>query len=533
MAPKVKWNVQTTTSWFQDQGLPYKALKKINNPKKVIFQMQCPNGTIDEYDLSEVRRQITKGIIPCKCCRRKARLRNAMGSFLKRDLIPLNLESDYKGSTSYLECRDCEGFIVRAQETNSRDVTYSRFTRSNKKSIQNVKKLALDIGFKELISNKYIDYDTAYEVMDHNGLLYHVYIGNMLDIKREGKDFTEFQKYRLQSPFLEHNIKLSASLHGYEPISDTLDIQKKSIGAITPEGYHVEYNPYQLEGTPSKPPNPFDSRCKYFFENIQKLIIKKRLPLRVDKKRKILVTIKSEVSDEGYLCPLRPQEIREGKMPEIFDESNPFSIRNIRWFCRIKRPDYRLVNGQKYKGAKTKYLFKYRGRDLKPYANPVFECDWSNFKSGKGHPDRFREVCKDGVSNNFSELRQVVYNSVWRKMSMEITGGCCILSGVSLKIEVHHLVRAFSEIVKDAIQRAGLDQNSSNEYTDEERKKIVDEFVILHAREPLGVPLTKDIHLCFHRWIERESLPVNKSSFNKFKKVWKIEFEHWKTLRVS
>ncbi|WP_110928084.1 hypothetical protein [Bacillus massiliglaciei] len=529
MAPKTKWNLKTATEWIQKHGFHYKALSKVKDPKKVIFIYQCQNGTIDEYDLSEIRRQITKGIIPCKCCRRKMRLKEVMESLQERNLIPIDLERDYEGSTSYIECFDKGGYLVFAQEVNSRGVTYSPFIFSNPNSIINVRKLALDIGFKELVSKKYINYDAAYIAEDHDGLLYHVYIGKMLDIKRDGKDFREFQKYRLRSPFLEHNIHLSALKYGYSPLPDTLNVNKKSIVAINPDGYLIEYNPYQLEGIPSKPPNPFDSRCKFFFENIQQLIIKIGLPLKVNKKRKILVT------DEGYLCPLRQQELKQGKMPEVFDESNPFSMRNIRWFCRIKRPDYRPVKGQKYKGAKTKYLFIYRGRDLKPYANPVFECDWSNFKSAKGHPDRLREVCRDGVSNNFSELRQVVYNSEWRKMSMKITGGCCILSGVPLKIEVHHLVRPFYEIVKDAIQRAGLDQDSDNEYeyTNEERKKIVDEFVILHAREPLGVPLTKDIHLCFHRWVEKESLPVNKSSFNKFKKVWKKEFEHWKTLRVS
>jgi hypothetical protein len=527
VAPKTKWNVETATEWIHEQGFPYNALKKVKHPKKVIFEFECHNGTRDEYDLADIRRQIAQGLSPCKCCRRLAKLPQVMENFRSRDLYPIDLEREYDGPTSYVLCRNKEEYIVNAQEWNPQRVSYSPFIFSNPYAIQNVRKLAQDIGFKDLVSETYVDYDTAYTAEDHNGLLYQVYIGVMLRLKQEGRDCSTFQKYAEQSPYLENNLHRSAKRYGYTPLPDTLDTKEKTIGAINPEGYLVVYNPYQLEGAVYKPPSPFDSRNRYYYENMQRLIQEKGLPIRIDQKRRIGVTA------EGYLVPLRHDELMQGKMPEAFHESNPFAMRNIHLYCRKHRPGYRPVKGQVYRTAKTKYSFIYRGRDLKPDVNPVFHMDWSNFKSGKGHPHRLREICKNGVSNNFKVLRQVVSNSEWRRKSLKRTNGQCILSGETERIEVHHLVRPFLEIVEEAIKIAGVVNKPYGEYTDEEKKRIVDEFVILHAREPLGVPIAKAIHLCFHSWLEKNGYSVDKSSFKIFSKVWKEEFEKWNAEKAA
>jgi hypothetical protein len=527
MAPKTKWDLQSATAWIKEMGFSYIALSKINHPKKVLFIFQCPYGTKDEYDLAEIRKQVAKGIIPCKCCRRKAKLQQVMETFRNRGFTPLDLEKDYEGVISYVACRNEEGYIVLAQELNSKEVSYSPFIFSNPYSIQNIKKLAQDIGFKDLESKDYIDYDTAYTAVDNDGFLYSVYIGNMLRIQRNGRNYTVFQKYVENGLYLEYNIHCSALQNGYIPLPETLDATEKTIGATNPAGYLVVYNPYQLEGAVCKPPNPFDSRNRYYYENLQKLINEKGLPIRVDQKRKIGIT------DDGYFVTLRYEEIKEGKMPQRFHESNPFSMRNIRLFCRKFRPDYRPVKGQVFRSAKTKYLFIYLGRDLKPGANEKFPVDWSNFQNGRGHPHRLREVCKNGISNNFKELRNVISNSEWRKNSLNKTNGNCILTGETQHIEVHHLFRPYPEIVEEAIIETGLGIKPYVEYAEEERKRIVDEFVIIHAREPLGVPLARDVHRCFHRWIDLQGLPVNESSFKAFKKVWKEEYEEWKVLKLQ
>jgi hypothetical protein len=527
MAPKSKWNVETASEWINEQGFPYKALKKIPHPKKVIFVFECPNGTVDEYDLADIRRQIATGLIPCKCCRRIARLPNALKIFQRQGLTPLDLERDYNGPTSYVPCWNADGYIVNTQEENSQGVTYSPFIFSNPYAIENVRKLAIDIGFKDLVSEEYVNYDSVYTAVDHDSLLYQVRIGSMLRLKADGMDFTSIQKYVEQSPYLEHNIFRSAERNGYTPLPDTLNAKEKSIGAINPQGYLVVYNPYQLEGAIYKPPNPFHSHNRYYYVNMQKLIQEKGLPIIVDPKRKLGIT------EEGYFVTLRHEEIMQGKMPQRFHESNPYSMRNIHLYCRLHRPGYRPVKGQVFRDAKTKLYFIYRGRDLKPDTNPVFPVDWGNFKSGKGHPHRLREVCKNGVSNNFRILRQIVSNSEWRKKSLGRAKERCILSGEIQHLEVHHLVRPFVDIVEEAVEKAGLVIKPFGEYTENEKKRIVDEFIIIHAYEPLGVPITRPIHRCFHRWLEKEGKPVDKLSFNEFKKIWKDEFEQWKALKAT
>ena len=83
-----------------------------------------------------------------------------------------------------------------------------------------------------------------------------------------------------------------------------------------------------------------------------------------------------------------------------------------------------------------------------------------------------------------------------KKESMKECNYKCVLTG-SKKFEIHHLY-GFANILNETIEEYSIELKEYSEYTQEELNDILEKFLIVHSRYPLGVCVRKDIHMLYH-----------------------------------
>ena len=84
----------------------------------------------------------------------------------------------------------------------------------------------------------------------------------------------------------------------------------------------------------------------------------------------------------------------------------------------------------------------------------------------------------------------------WKLKSMEICNYQCILTG-SKNFEIHHMY-GFSSILNETIEKYNIELKEYCEYTLEELEDILEKFLKVHNKYPLGVCVRKDIHTLYH-----------------------------------
>lgn len=91
------------------------------------------------------------------------------------------------------------------------------------------------------------------------------------------------------------------------------------------------------------------------------------------------------------------------------------------------------------------------------------------------------------------------YNFDWKKASIEQCDYRCVISGKRFD-DIHHLV-SLNTIVTDACNSNGIDLNTfdPNCASESERKHFLDVVTQEQSKYPLGVCLSRDIHVEFHR----------------------------------
>lgn len=88
-------------------------------------------------------------------------------------------------------------------------------------------------------------------------------------------------------------------------------------------------------------------------------------------------------------------------------------------------------------------------------------------------------------------------NLFWKKASMKSCNYQCVLTGKRFS-DIHHIY-GFNKIVAETISILNLDITKSiDSYTDKELREILDTFRIIQNQYPLGVCLTKELHMLFH-----------------------------------
>lgn len=95
---------------------------------------------------------------------------------------------------------------------------------------------------------------------------------------------------------------------------------------------------------------------------------------------------------EGYYYTSRFNNLKIGKIPERFSVSNPYTIQNIKLWCRINKKPFELVSNE-YIGSKEKLQWKC----LKDDCGEIFENEWHDILAGQSCP--FCLGRKIGLSN--------------------------------------------------------------------------------------------------------------------------------------
>jgi hypothetical protein len=87
----------------------------------------------------------------------------------------------------------------------------------------------------------------------------------------------------------------------------------------------------------------------------------------------------------------------------------------------------------------------------------------------------------------------------WKRKSMKDCDYKCVITGKRFS-DIHHLY-GFNLILKEAVYELGLEQKELNgDYTDDQIYLIILKIQELHKKYPLGVCLTKDLHVLFHKY---------------------------------
>lgn len=84
----------------------------------------------------------------------------------------------------------------------------------------------------------------------------------------------------------------------------------------------------------------------------------------------------------------------------------------------------------------------------------------------------------------------------WKSESMKKCNYQCVLTG-SKDFEIHHMY-GFANILNETIEECNIELKDYHEYTQEELNDILEKFLNIHDRYPLGVCVRKDIHTLYH-----------------------------------
>lgn len=105
-----------------------------------------------------------------------------------------------------------------------------------------------------------------------------------------------------------------------------------------------------------------------------------------------------------------------------------------------------------------------------------------------------------GVSLVTKSLRRNLKE--WKQKSLETTDYRCMISNKQGRLIVHHANpdKPFHKIVKETFKATGIEpQRSLEHYSTEQLKQLINVCSALHFKYGLGVPLTKELHLEFHK----------------------------------
>lgn len=84
----------------------------------------------------------------------------------------------------------------------------------------------------------------------------------------------------------------------------------------------------------------------------------------------------------------------------------------------------------------------------------------------------------------------------WKSESMKKCNYQCVLTG-SKDFEIHHMY-GFANILNETIEECNIELKDYHKYTQEELNDILEKFLNIHDRYPLGVCVRKDIHALYH-----------------------------------
>lgn len=101
--------------------------------------------------------------------------------------------------------------------------------------------------------------------------------------------------------------------------------------------------------------------------------------------------------------------------------------------------------------------------------------------------------------SSYNDLSEYIRrnNSEWKTQSMVNCGYKCILTGDRFD-DIHHIY-GLNLILNETLDELGIEVKlNMDEYTEKELRDILDLFKIKQSKYPLGVCLSKNVHMLFH-----------------------------------
>jgi hypothetical protein len=140
-----------------------------------------------------------------------------------------------------------------------------------------------------------------------------------------------------------------------------------------------------------------------------------------------------------------------------------------------------------------------------------YECEKGHFNSKRVMALMARPICsecrkeelvgdkKGGWKGGITPLRVFLDKRIvdWKKDSAAQYNYRCAITGEEFD-DIHHLV-SFSSILSETLNELSLQNDTVNGYTQEEINAITELFIEKHYRYGLGIPITRKLHILFHK----------------------------------
>jgi hypothetical protein len=248
-------------------------------------------------------------------------------------------------------------------------------------------------------------------------------------------------------------------------------------------------------------------------------------------------TYKNTQQKLEYICPSHPNEIQS------ITYSNFYSGHGCK-FCALeykaskRRMDFDIVKeyflNNDYILLENKYINNQTPMKFicKKHPNEIQTVNYGDIKQGHGckHCGYKKMSQKVSGSNHHNWkgnkaltlfLRENLKQ--WKKDSMETCGYRCVITGFYFDV-IHHLV-PFHKIIEEVLFETNIPlYEKIEQYSDEQLKLLKEKCIELHYRYPLGVCLTKEMHVEFHSTYGNNCTPEDFEEFkmNKIKELEKL-----------
>lgn len=236
-----------------------------------------------------------------------------------------------------------------------------------------VKEYVESLGY-ELVSEEYINIDERLCFKDSEGYYYTMSFYGLYNKNNP-------QKFHPKNPYTIQNIKLFIDRNNlnFNVLSDNYKTTKENIILQDNEGFKYEITLSSL--LINCIPRRYDKSNSYTLYNI-KLWLKNNTPEfhlitkeYVNKKNKIVLQ-----DHEGYYYFVLWESFIKNRRSNKFYIENPYTIENIKLWCKLNNKTFELINGQEYKGNDIKIKWKC----LKDGCGEIFEMDWEHIYAGQG-----------------------------------------------------------------------------------------------------------------------------------------------------
>jgi len=241
-----------------------------------------------------------------------------------------------------------------------------------KYTYEEVKIIIKEYGY-ELISKEYINSKINLTLRDIDGYLY---FSNLSRIIKN----IQPSKFGNNNPYTFTNIKLWFKFNTFplELISeDCMDV-KQTLIFKDKEGYYytITFSNIQL----GKIPRKFHKSNPYTIKNIKLWLVLNNMSnfklitgKYVDRQQLIFK------DSNGYMYLGNFNRMQQGDIPRRFDKSNPYTIQNMKLWCKLNNKPFELIS-YIYNGTYDNLQWQC----LKEECGEIFEANWACIHSGRG-----------------------------------------------------------------------------------------------------------------------------------------------------